>query len=74
MEFFVVAALSYTVSQAWNTAFQNFFQTRLNLRRYGPWIYAIILTFIAYGVIKTLGKNPPWEKSLLMEDHKKDKP
>jgi len=52
--FFIVSAITYATSQAWNSAFQSFFQSRMDLKKYGPWIYAIVLTMMAVVVVKIM--------------------
>jgi len=63
--FFIVSAISYTTSQAWNSAFQSFFQSRMGLKKYGPWIYAIVLTITAILVVKIMKDKIMAEKKRL---------
>ena len=46
MDTLVISALGMITALAWNTAFQNFFDSRPLLKKYGPWVYAIVITII----------------------------
>ena len=42
----IISALTLVAALAWNDAFRNFFQRYPSLQKNGPWIYAILVTFI----------------------------
>jgi len=42
----IISALTLVAALAWNDAFRNFFQQYPSLQKNGPWIYAILVTFI----------------------------
>ena len=44
----LIAAFSLVIGLSWNSAFQNYFDKneKLNKRKYGRWLYAIIITMI----------------------------
>ena len=48
---FMVASLSLVVALAWNSAFQNYFQQNKYLNLYGPWAYAVLLTFVVILIV-----------------------
>lgn len=52
----IITALGVCTALAWNDAFQNFFKNYDFLTKYGPWVYAIIVTFIALVSIIYLNK------------------
>ncbi len=43
----IITALGVCTALAWNDAFQNFFKNNELLTKYGPWVYAIIITIVA---------------------------
>lgn len=51
---FIISALTFVVGLAWNSAFQNLFQSITWIRNYGPWVYAILLTVVAMVAIRIL--------------------
>jgi len=54
----LVAAFTFIISLAWNDAFKAFFTTSTPfLRKYGPWAYAIAITFIGFGLIQLIVTN-----------------
>ena len=44
---FATSALTLVVALAWNTAFKAYFDSKPELRVYGPWVYAVTVTVIA---------------------------
>lgn len=42
----ITNSLGLVVALAWNNAFQNLFKYNKILEKYGPWVYAIIVTII----------------------------
>lgn len=42
----LLSSLGMITALAWNTAFQNFFNSEPVLKKYGPWVYAIVVTII----------------------------
>ena len=52
----IITAFGVCTALAWNDAFQNFFKNNEYLNKYGPWIYAIIITLIALVSIIYLNK------------------
>ena len=42
----IITALGFVTALAWNDAFQNFFKKNCYLNVFGPWVYAILITFI----------------------------
>ena len=43
----ILGGFSYITALAWNEAFVNFFKNNPYLSNKGPWIYAIIVTFMS---------------------------
>jgi len=56
MDSLIISALGVITALAWNTAFQNFFDSKPLLKKYGPWIYAIVVTIIAILIVALLEK------------------
>ncbi len=58
----VIASLSFITALAWNSAFQNLFENVPYLKKGGPWIYALLITFIGititYILQRTKKENP----------------
>ena len=52
----IITALGVCTALAWNDAFQNFFKNYEFLTKYGPWVYAIIITFVSLVSIIYLNK------------------
>ena len=52
----IITALGVCTALAWNEAFQNFFKNYDFLTKYGPWVYAIIITFVSLVSIIYLNK------------------
>lgn len=51
---FVIPALGLVTALAWDSAFQKYFEQNEELKKYGPWVYAIIVTLIILIVISVL--------------------
>lgn len=56
MDSLIISALGVITALAWNTAFQNFFDSKPLLKKYGPWIYAVVVTIIAILIVAFLEK------------------
>lgn len=52
----IIGALIFSVSLAWNNAFQNAFEEIPYLKIYGPWVYALLVTITVFYTIKFLHK------------------
>ena len=52
----IITALGVCTALAWNDAFQNFFKNNKLLTKYGPWVYAIIITIVSLISIIYLNK------------------
>lgn len=48
---FASSAMTLVVGLAWNEAFKEYFASNAQLKKYGPWVYALLVTFIALVVI-----------------------
>ena len=53
---FVSSAMALVVALAWNEAFKDLFESNKELKKYGPWVYAILVTLICVLVINILSK------------------
>ena len=42
----IASSLVLVATLAWNEAFRNFFKRQKSLNRYGPWVYAVLVTVI----------------------------
>ena len=56
---FASSSLALIVALAWNEAFKELFDSREELKQYGPWVYAILITVIALMVMNVLLKMKP---------------
>ena len=54
----IITAFSLVIGLAWNSAFQNYFDTNEKLKnhKYGRWIYAVVITIILIITIIMLNK------------------
>ncbi len=50
----IISSLSFVSALAWNSAFQNFFESSKFFNRGGKWIYAISITIITLLCLYTL--------------------
>ena len=50
---YVATALTVVVGLAWNNAFTDMFSRVEWMRRWGPFVYAFLITLIVYVVIRT---------------------
>jgi len=46
--------MSLIVALAWNAAFKNIFDNILFFKKYGPWIYAVIVTIVLILFVKLM--------------------
>lgn len=53
---FMTGALVVVCALAWNNAFTQWFEDTPSLKVYGPWVYALFVTGIAY-VVSSFGKT-----------------
>jgi len=44
------------VALAWNEAIKSIFEINPNLKKYGPWVYAICVTIIVFFIIDIVEK------------------
>ena len=51
---YLASGIAFSVGMAWNAAFQHIFKEIPGLERMGPLIYAIILTVIAFFLLKAM--------------------
>jgi len=49
-------ALILIVALAWNEAIKSIFEINPNLKKYGPWVYAICVTIIVFFIIDIVEK------------------
>ena len=47
LNYFLFGALAFSVSSAWNSAFQNYFKENRLLKDRGPWLYAVFISIFA---------------------------
>lgn len=47
LNYFLFGALAFSVSSAWNSAFQNYFKESSYLKEKGPWLYAVFISIFA---------------------------
>ena len=55
----LVASIAFIPALAWNSAFQNTFEHIPLLKMGGPWIYAIFVTAIGFGIAFLLRDKEP---------------
>lgn len=51
---YVATALTVVVGLAWNSAFTDLFARVSWMRRWGPFVYALLVTVIAFVAVRTL--------------------
>ncbi len=71
----ILGSLSLVSALAWNSAFQEFFKsykTWKNMERYGPWIYAIIVTLFSIGIIYFIQISPLSKKTQTLVEKNSD--
>ena len=47
-----ISSFSFVTALAWNSAFQTTFESISELNLIGPWIYALVITFICVFITK----------------------
>ena len=52
----ILASLSLLATFAWNEAIHGWFSRQKYLKKYGPWVYAILMTILVVGVTHLLTK------------------
>lgn len=52
----IISSISLVAALAWNSAFQKYFNSKKELKQYGPWFYAIFITIIAIIIVFALAK------------------
>lgn len=53
---FIIPALGLVTALAWDSAFKKLFEENEEIRKYGPWVYATVLTMIILIIITFLKK------------------
>ena len=53
---FVSSAMVFVIALAWNEAFKDLFESNKELKKYGPWVYAILVTLIGVFIINIFSK------------------
>ena len=56
MDSLIISSMGMITALAWNTAFQNLFDSTPMLKKYGRWIYAIVITIITIITVSLLEK------------------
>ena len=51
IDILATSALALVTALAWNSAFQQYFNSKPSLKKYGLWIYAILITLISVGAM-----------------------
>ena len=51
---FIIPALGLVTALAWDSAFKKLFEENEEIKKYGPWVYAIVLTLIILIIISIL--------------------
>jgi hypothetical protein len=51
---FIIPALGLVTALAWDSAFKKLFEENEEIKKYGPWVYAIVLTMIILIIISIL--------------------
>ena len=62
----IITALGVCTALAWNDAFQNFFKNNHHITKYGPWVYATIITMIALISIIYLQKLTKYVEDMII--------
>ena len=66
----LIGASSFIVALAWNSAFQKYFEHSKFLKSKGPWIYAVVITFLitmTMFIIKGVKNKLPTSDDLKLE-------
>ena len=53
---FIIPALGLVTALAWDSAFKKLFEENEEIKKYGPWVYATVLTMIILLIITFLKK------------------
>lgn len=51
---FIKGALAFTVSQAWNSAIQDFLEKQVLFQKYGKFVYALVITLVSVYILKVI--------------------
>jgi hypothetical protein len=62
IDILAINALGLVVALAWNSAFQDFFDSKPSLKKYGQWIYAILITIFSIIILFTISKFKEMKK------------
>tara|TARA_Y100001970_G_C14151611_1_gene813030 strand:- start:371 stop:784 length:414 start_codon:yes stop_codon:yes gene_type:complete len=64
----ITASLSLISALAWNNAFQKTINENPALKKYGPWIYALVITGVSVLIITSLTQIKKGVKNIIFEN------